>query len=94
MAPAIPVPSAVPITCARRSRGAIPTSHVSPAAHAAAPATPCTNRADASAAKLVPNANATLAAASSRRPPTRVRRAPARDASQPAGSDASSVPSA
>ena len=48
IAPAMPMPSAVPMTWPRRSRGVAAMSQARPAAHEAAPPTPCKKRAAAS----------------------------------------------
>ena len=93
-APATAVPSAVPITEPRRSGGAVVISQVSAPDQIRAPATPWAKRAASSSAISWPKPKTTLERPSRARPASTVRRGPARLASSPAGSEASSVPAA
>ena len=85
-------PSAPPIACPRRSGAVTPISHASAPAHVHAPPTPWTKRAASSTPILSAWPKATLVAAISDSPVTAVALAPMRPASQPAGSEATSVP--
>src|SRR4051794_4878134 len=91
-APTIAAPIAEPITSPRRSRGAAPTSQPRAPAHEAAEPSPWTKRARSSTTMLSANANATEDAISRLSPTTTVARTPSRAASQPPGSEPSSVP--
>ena len=92
-APAIPAPSAPPISPPRRSGGASATIHASPPAHEHAPPTPSMSLATSSATGLSSRPNASVAPASSARPTNTVRFGPIRTARMPPGTAASSVPS-
>ncbi len=80
------------MTWPRRSGAVTPISHASAPAHVHAPPTPWMKRAVSSTPIDSPWPNATLVAAISASPVMAVALAPTRPASQPAGSDASSVP--
>ena len=91
-APTIAAPIAEPISSPRRSRGAAPISQPSAPAHDAAEPSPWTKRATSSTTMLLANANVIEDVISSVRPTTTVARTPSRAASQPPGSEPSSVP--
>ena len=92
--PTMAAPSAEPISSPRRSRGVRAISQASPPAHVHAPPRPCTNRAESSTTMSFATPNVTLEPRSRPRPSSIVRLAPARPASQPAGSAPSRVPAA
>ncbi len=85
-------PRAVPMSWPRRSRGAAPTSQDSAPAHEAAPPTPCAKREPASSGSSAARPKTTLEADMRASPSNTGGRTPTREASQPAGSAASSVP--
>ena len=91
-APTIAAAIAEPISSPRRSRGAAPTSQPSAPAHDAAEPSPWTKRATSRTTMLFAKANAIDELISSARPTTTVARTPSRAASQPPGSEPSSVP--
>ena len=84
----------MPITEPRRSSGAAVISQVSAPDQISAPAIPWAKRAASSMAMLPPKPKTTLATPSTNRPAMTLRRGPKRDATSPAGSEASRVPAA
>ena len=90
--PTIAAPSAEPITVPRWSAGDALTSQARPPAHEQAPPTPCAKRAMSSRSTLWAKPNTRLVTASNASPRSTVGLTPTRAASQPAGSDPTSVP--
>jgi hypothetical protein len=91
-APTIAAAIAEPISSPRRSRGAAPTSQPSAPAHEAAEPSPWTKRAPSRTRMLSANAKVTDDAISRASPRMTVARTPSRAATQPPGSEPSSVP--
>src|ERR1044072_5007156 len=91
-APATAVPRAVPITEPRFSGGAVGISQVNAPDQINAPATPWAKRAESSRAISSARPNTRLEMPSNSSPPITVRGGPAQVATNPAGSEASSVP--